>query len=513
MSSFRAKQPIKSQTTFSDKIKNIVRSENLSINPKVLIDCSQTCSSTVKMGLGPAFNGDFLEQLYPFYPLAEEALPFDFITADWTNVIDTVPYRPVRYHFYTKSKHLKGGGITRLKQHLAGVKGEVEACKNVPMDVKWQMNQTLEGYKQEKERRERISRAVGEGASYQALEEEEEESLLDKGTSGDTSGTKKKRSKTIGGYFAPRTTPGAQPSIKSALSSKQTIDEARMTVARWWYDANIPFKATLSLYYQPVTRYIYNHAWVLNTMRKDFTNGRDFCRPSITRFATNFLSLQCLLNFKKEHRQMFTSDKWLGSRYAKCNVGKEVAKILLEDREFWSNCQLVVKVSELLVRVLRLTDGDEKPVMGYLYEAMDEAKEAIKVSATGCERNWSTFEFIHSKKRNRLEHKRLNDLVYVRYNLKLRERIIKQTRDALDLISLENIDVLDDWVSEEPSLLDEEDIAWEIVEPPSLEALTLYEDIQEPNFDDAADDFPNENESQFDYWDIGGHDDPYVYVE
>ncbi|XP_058187393.1 uncharacterized protein LOC131304243 [Rhododendron vialii] len=121
------------------------------------------------------------------------------------------------------------------------------------------------------------------------------------------------------------------------------------------------------------------------------------------------------------------------------------------------------------------------------------------------------FESIHSKKRNRLEHKRLNDLVYVCYNLKLRERIIRRTKDALDPISLENIDVLDDWVSEEPSLLDEKDIAWEIIEPPSLEALTL--DDQEPNFDDAADDFPNENERQYDHWDIGGHNDPYVYVE
>ncbi|KAL7246676.1 hypothetical protein ACSBR2_001727 [Camellia fascicularis] len=38
--------------------------------------------------------------------------------------------------------------------------------------------------------------------------------------------------------------------------------------------------------------------------------------------------------------------------------------------------------------------------------------------ATRCERNWSTFEFIHFKKRNRLEY----DLFYVRYNLKLQER-------------------------------------------------------------------------------------------
>ena len=43
-------------------------------------------------------------------------------------------------------------------------------------------------------------------------------------------------------------------------------------------------------------------------------------------------------------------------------------------------------------------------------------------SATGCERNWIIFEDVHSKRRNRLEHKQINDLVFVRYNLKLRER-------------------------------------------------------------------------------------------
>ena len=37
-----------------------------------------------------------------------------------------------------------------------------------------------------------------------------------------------------------------------------------------------------------------------------------------------------------------------------------------------------MKVSELLLRVLRLVDGDEKPAMGYLYEAMDRAQEEMK---------------------------------------------------------------------------------------------------------------------------------------
>ena len=43
-------------------------------------------------------------------------------------------------------------------------------------------------------------------------------------------------------------------------------------------------------------------------------------------------------------------------------------------------------------------------------------------ASSGCERNWSVFERIHTKKRNRLEHERLNDLVYVHYNLRLKNR-------------------------------------------------------------------------------------------
>jgi len=42
------------------------------------------------------------------------------------------------------------------------------------------------------------------------------------------------------------------------------------------------------------------------------------------------------------------------------------------------------------------------------------------VSSSGCERNWSTFAYIHTKLRNRLSHKKLDKLVFVNYNLRLR---------------------------------------------------------------------------------------------
>ncbi|KAF5944137.1 hypothetical protein HYC85_018214 [Camellia sinensis] len=51
---------------------------------------------------------------------------------------------------------------------------------------------------------------------------------------------------------------------------------------------------------------------------------------------------------------------------------------------------------------------------------------------------------LHSKKRNRLEQQRLNDLVYVKYNRTLRFRY--DMRNTLDPISLQNIDESNEWL-------------------------------------------------------------------
>ncbi|KAL6583185.1 hypothetical protein OROMI_005263 [Orobanche minor] len=90
---------------------------------------------------------------------------------------------------------------------------------------------------------------------------------------------------------------------------------------------------------------------------------------------------------------------------------------------------------------------------------------SLTCSASGCERNWSTFELIHTKKRNRLEHKRLNALVYVKYNLRLRERSIKR-RNKIDPIVVDEIDSDDEWITEKedpvlpekPSWLENDDL-------------------------------------------------------
>eukprot|EP00253_Pinus_taeda_P001795 PITA_01795 len=67
-------------------------------------------------------------------------------------------------------------------------------------------------------------------------------------------------------------------------------------------------------------------------------------------------------------------------------------------------------------------------------------------NATGCECNWSVFERIHTKKRNHLDQKRLNDLLYVQYNLRLRHNQLLNKRPDSNPIVLDDIDPTLDWV-------------------------------------------------------------------
>lgn len=124
-----------------------------------------------------------------------------------------------------------------------------------------------------------------------------------------------------------------------------------------------------------VNTYIYNRTLLLNMMR-EFTGQRDMVRPAKTRFATAFITLNCFRTHKKNLRKMFTSEQWTKSKFAKEVGGKQTANTILLP-SFWNNIDIAVKVGLPLLGVLRLVDGERKPPMGYIYEAMDRAKEAI----------------------------------------------------------------------------------------------------------------------------------------
>ncbi|XP_059072640.1 uncharacterized protein LOC131873640 isoform X1 [Cryptomeria japonica] len=375
-----------------------------------------------------------------------------------------------------------------------------------------------------------------------------------------------------------------------------------------------------------VTKFIYNHTWVLALMRKH-TNGKDLVRPGVTRFASHFITLQSILSAIPHLKQMFVSDAWLGSAYSKRPEAEKIVTIVF-DEGFNKSGEELTAVTEPLVRVLRMVDGEGMP-MGFIYEAMDRAKEAIShyyrgnarkceifwrfidrrwtnqlhqpihafayflnpkfyfsdsfradeevmagvitcidkmtpdpelrdkvldeleiyksaegrlfssqlaidrrgkqqpdlwwenygagtpnlqkiairvlsqpCSASGCERNWSVFESIHTKKRNRLSQKRLNDLVFVRYNLRLRVRQVEGV--SHEAIDLDEIDPYGDWTMNEQNdgddvLLTEEEIAEiERGAAQDAEGARLDEDEDEDEDDDEDYDFEEESSHHLD---------------
>ncbi|XP_020266421.1 uncharacterized protein LOC109841909 [Asparagus officinalis] len=89
-------------------------------------------------------------------------------------------------------------------------------------------------------------------------------------------------------------------------------------------------------------------------------------------------------------------------------------------------------------------------------------------SSSGCERNWSTFEGIHTKKRNRLESKRLEELVYVKFNSKLNQK--KRRGENKNLLLSTDRSKARAWILEGAGSDDEEEVhpgsglTWRMVE-------------------------------------------------
>ncbi|XP_024011329.1 uncharacterized protein LOC112086592 [Eutrema salsugineum] len=124
-----------------------------------------------------------------------------------------------------------------------------------------------------------------------------------------------------------------------------------------------------------INGYIYSHVNLVNTMRR-FTNQHNLHRPAVTRFATSFITLSQFHKKQNNLRKMVTSEEWNASKWPKEAGGKKVQTYLLQ-YTFWRHILYALKVTGPLVSVLRMVDGERKPPMGYIYAAMDKAKEAI----------------------------------------------------------------------------------------------------------------------------------------
>lgn len=124
-----------------------------------------------------------------------------------------------------------------------------------------------------------------------------------------------------------------------------------------------------------ITKFVYNSAWVLNYMKKEFTGGKELLIPGKTKISTSFFTIQSLLDQRVCLKRMFQSSKWLSSRFSRSEEGKKVEKIVI-NAAFWKKMQHIKKSLEPLVEVLQRIDSEKS--LQCVYNEMYRAKLAIK---------------------------------------------------------------------------------------------------------------------------------------
>ena len=160
-----------------------------------------------------------------------------------------------------------------------------------------------------------------------------------------------------------------------------------------------------------LTVFIYAHHRTLALMRK-YTKKRDIVRPGVTRFASNFLTLQSLYEKKEQLRAMSQCDEWdkfLGLSHIKKNSKGVLATSTMTKPTFWSGVALCLRVFEPLIKVLRMVDSDIKPSLSFLYGDIIKAKEEIKTGFRNIEKTGNlnlynnVIEIIDDKMKDRLD--------------------------------------------------------------------------------------------------------------
>ncbi|KAL4198321.1 hypothetical protein AMTRI_Chr03g139600 [Amborella trichopoda] len=478
-----------------------------------------------------------------------------------------------------------GGGIYHLKEHLAWVKGNVTGCKKEPPKVKQQTTKIITGGKEKKVQRERDAEEIGRGSIaevgpcvrgptakelvgpslevFKVYWPGTEVTIM-------TDGWKDKSHRYLVNFLigclrgivyhssidlsrrrhTGRLICARLDKIEDEVGPENVVQVVTNNAANYKKAGLMLMKRRPNLYWTPCA------AHCINSMLKEIGKLKrvKYCilksklitksiacervRESTTRFATAFLTIQSILVNKAGLRSMMRSNEWQTDRAAMSQLGRQVETTFL-DRGFWTRCNHVVSITESLVQVLRLSDSNDKPAMGFLFDAMRRAREAIfenniwnkeileivdrrwrdqlhqdihaagfflnpqnlysnatlddadimegvrnciyrleldletqmecmqqivvrilsqTCAASSCERNWSTFQWIHAPRHNRLKTQTLHNLVYIHYNWKLREKHIKRTPINYTPINLDYIfrrDLADQWVSLRTPLLDQ----------------------------------------------------------
>ncbi|MCO5604624.1 hypothetical protein L7F22_058793 [Adiantum nelumboides] len=256
---------------------------------------------------------------------------------------------------------------------------------------------------------------------------------------------------------------------------------------------------------------------LIGWMGKAIDDGKE-----VQQFISNHDATRSMISKFFELKLLLTTSEW--DEWKKQNDQADIIEKRLLSGDFWEKVEKYVKVLWPIMAMLHVVDRDW-PIMGVVYEAIDQMLEQIKEilkedkdgtlmyeeihelaqgrwdmlhsplhatvfllnpilfskktykdkenygtgalelqrlatrvlsqvsSASTYERNWSTYGFIHSLKRNHLGHNKADDLVYVHSNL----RFISRKQPSYLSGPCKAWDVLEDGSSWDASFEDEDE--------------------------------------------------------
>nr|XP_027077056.1 uncharacterized protein LOC113700816 [Coffea arabica] len=151
-------------------------------------------------------------------------------------------------------KVIAGGGIHRMKQHLAGEQGSIVPCLRIDPAIRHAILASMKEKEQKsKEKKGNFGVENPFGRTTHTFDGDEIQEILFPSANEIGVSSKGKRKVTVSIGIRPFLKGGrdtSQLTIKACLQSKEKWENTGMAIALWFYDAYIPINAVNSLFFQ-----------------------------------------------------------------------------------------------------------------------------------------------------------------------------------------------------------------------------------------------------------------------
>ena len=135
-----------------------------------------------------------------------------------------------------------------------------------------------------------------------------------------------------------------------------------------------------------IVTYIINHTHALAIFRSH--SGLELLKVAKTRFASYYVMMKRLFDVRQALKSTVVLDEW--KEWAKHGdekmqeIVENIKRWVTDDEDtFWTNVRQMVKITKPIFKMIKFCDQDG-PLMGEVYEGMDNMLGEIKDSLNGC---------------------------------------------------------------------------------------------------------------------------------